>query len=102
MCVLSTLCGNVDKHSPFDIYIYIYISVFVWERVCNGPYFPDLFDPQFPCPPFHIIPGHWGNMNVNRWLWDMRNNGLAVWNIGAAESMYLFDGVENLCMDRGT
>ena len=25
MCVLSTLCGNVDKHSPFDIYIYIYI-----------------------------------------------------------------------------
>ena len=24
MCVLSTLCGNVDKHSPFDIYIYIY------------------------------------------------------------------------------
>ena len=23
MCVLSTLCGNVDKHSPFDIYIYI-------------------------------------------------------------------------------
>ena len=26
MCVLSTLCGNVDKHSPFDIYIYIYIT----------------------------------------------------------------------------
>ena len=25
MCVLSTLCGKVDKHSPFDIYIYIYI-----------------------------------------------------------------------------
>ena len=25
MCVLSTLCGNVDKYSPFDIYIYIYI-----------------------------------------------------------------------------
>ena len=25
MCVLSTFCGNVDKHSPFDIYIYIYI-----------------------------------------------------------------------------
>ena len=24
MCVLSTLCGNVDKHSPFD-FIYIYI-----------------------------------------------------------------------------
>ena len=22
MCVLSTLCGNVDKHSPFVIYIY--------------------------------------------------------------------------------
>ena len=20
MCVLSTLCGNVDKHSPFDIF----------------------------------------------------------------------------------
>ena len=29
MCVLSTLCGNVDKHSPFDIYIYIYICVCV-------------------------------------------------------------------------
>ena len=27
MCVLSTLCGNVDKHSPFDIYIYIYIHM---------------------------------------------------------------------------
>ena len=27
MCVLSTLCGNVDKHSPFDIYIYIYIDI---------------------------------------------------------------------------
>ena len=24
MCVLSTLWGNVDKHSPFDIYVYIY------------------------------------------------------------------------------
>ena len=23
MCVLSTLCGNVDKHSPFYIYIYM-------------------------------------------------------------------------------
>ena len=33
MCVLSTLCGNVDKHSPFDfiyIYIYIYISLERW------------------------------------------------------------------------
>ena len=28
MCVLSTLCGNVDKHSPFDIYRYIYIYQF--------------------------------------------------------------------------
>ena len=27
MSVLSTLCGNVDKHSPFDIYIYIYIHI---------------------------------------------------------------------------
>ena len=26
MCVLSTLCGNVDKHSPFDIYIYLECS----------------------------------------------------------------------------
>ena len=26
MCVLSTLCGNVDKHSPFDTYIYIYMK----------------------------------------------------------------------------
>ena len=25
MCVLSTLCGNIDKHSAFDIYVYIYI-----------------------------------------------------------------------------
>ena len=24
MCVLSTLSGNFDKHSPFDIYIYCY------------------------------------------------------------------------------
>ena len=25
MCVLSTLCGNVDKHSPLCIYIYLYL-----------------------------------------------------------------------------
>ena len=30
MCVLSTLCGNVDKHSPFDIYIYIYTYTYIW------------------------------------------------------------------------
>ena len=24
MCMLSTLCGSIDKHSHFDIYIYIY------------------------------------------------------------------------------
>ena len=24
MCVLSTLCCNFDKHSPFDMYIHIY------------------------------------------------------------------------------
>ena len=29
MCVLSTLCGNVDKHSPFDIYIYIYVYIYI-------------------------------------------------------------------------
>ena len=29
MCVLSTLCGNVDKHSPFDIYISIYIYLYI-------------------------------------------------------------------------
>ena len=29
MCVLSTLCGNVDKHSPFDIYIYIYMYIYI-------------------------------------------------------------------------
>ena len=29
MCVLSTLCGNVDKHSPFDIYIYIYTHIHI-------------------------------------------------------------------------
>ena len=34
MCVLSTLCGNVDKHSPFDIYIYIYIYMCVCVCVC--------------------------------------------------------------------
>ena len=28
MCVLSTLCGNVDKHSPLDDYIYIYIYIY--------------------------------------------------------------------------
>ena len=28
MCVLTNFCGNVDKHSPFDIYIiYIYIYI---------------------------------------------------------------------------
>ena len=27
MCVLSTLCGNVDKHSQIDIYIYEYIYI---------------------------------------------------------------------------
>ena len=39
MCVLSTPCGNVDKHSPFDIYIYIFeaekyinpIDIFIFE-----------------------------------------------------------------------
>ena len=30
MCVLSTLCGNVDKHRPFDIYIYINICVYIY------------------------------------------------------------------------
>ena len=31
MCVLSTLCGNVGKHSPVDIYIYVYIYIYdVW------------------------------------------------------------------------
>ena len=31
MCVLSTLCGNVDKHSPFYIYIiYIYIYIYIY------------------------------------------------------------------------
>ena len=30
MCVLSTLCGNVDKHSPFDIYIYIIFELNVF------------------------------------------------------------------------
>ena len=28
MCVLSTVCGNVDKHSPFHIYIYIYMYIY--------------------------------------------------------------------------
>ena len=37
MCVLSTLCGNVDKHSPFDIYIYMYISMNTCVIVTN-PY----------------------------------------------------------------
>ena len=31
MCVLSTLCGNVDKYSPFDIYIYIYLFIKYWS-----------------------------------------------------------------------
>ena len=33
MCVLSTLCGNVDKHSPFDTYIYIYMCVCVYTYI---------------------------------------------------------------------
>ena len=40
MCVLSTLCGNVDKHSPFDIYIYIYIYTYIlymWRHVLYSP-----------------------------------------------------------------
>ena len=37
MCVLSTLCGNVDKHSPFDfIYIYIYMRVRMCAIVVNS------------------------------------------------------------------
>ena len=38
MCVLSTLCGNVDKHSPFDIYIYIPL---IYMDVITYPY-PDV------------------------------------------------------------
>ena len=34
MCVLSTLCGNVDKHSPFDfLYIYIYIYIYIIQYI---------------------------------------------------------------------
>ena len=29
MCMLSTLYGNIDKHSPFDIYMYIYIITLI-------------------------------------------------------------------------
>ena len=31
MCVLSTLCGNVDKHSP--LYIYIYINIYIFHNI---------------------------------------------------------------------
>ena len=34
MCVLSTLCGNIDKHSPFDIYICVCVCVHQ-ELVCQ-------------------------------------------------------------------
>ena len=34
MCVLSTLCGNDDKHSPFDIYIYICVCIYMCVCVC--------------------------------------------------------------------
>ena len=37
MCVLSTLCGNVDKHSTFDIYIYICMSVCLSDHTCFMP-----------------------------------------------------------------
>ena len=43
MCVLSTLCGNVEKHSPFDIYIYIY--VYICSRFCCVCF--NMFEPSF-------------------------------------------------------
>ena len=32
MCVLSTLCGNVDKHSPFDIYICVCVYIYIYTQ----------------------------------------------------------------------
>ena len=46
MCVLSPLCGNVDKHSPFDIYIYICFVLLQQSRVASG---------RLPPPPSVII-----------------------------------------------
>ena len=38
MCLLSTLCGSVDKHSPFDTYIYIYTNTYTYsEAHRTGP-----------------------------------------------------------------
>ena len=34
MCVLSTLCGNVNKHSPFDIYIHTIYMQHQNNRFC--------------------------------------------------------------------
>ena len=45
MCVLSPLCGNVDKHSPFDIYIYFFLKC-EWPMLLNEYVF--LF------PPFNV------------------------------------------------
>ena len=36
MCVLSTLCGNVDKHGTFHIYIYIYIITIKSNQINDG------------------------------------------------------------------
>ena len=40
MCVMSTLRGKVDKHSPIDIYIYVCVCVCV--RVSSKVIFGDL------------------------------------------------------------
>ena len=61
MCVLSTLCGNVDKHSPFDIYIYIYIYIYIHICVCvresvQWTIFPRPLWPPVPMPPFSYNP----------------------------------------------
>ena len=49
MCVLSTLRGYVDKHGPFDIYIYIYILKLSWYIYI----FPLLFVWATPIVDFH-------------------------------------------------
>ena len=41
MCVLSTLSGNVDKHSP--LYRYIYLYIYIYSYVCHSQYLRNKF-----------------------------------------------------------
>ena len=68
MCVLSTLCGNIDKHSPFDIWIYVrevscifnaylFMHFLKWRWVADGQV--------------------WCGFNVTRWYVYLQNRFMA-------------------------